>query len=69
MSFRRFLFASIFGTAAWTALLAAAGFKLGENYSQVDDFIGPISNAVIAVLVIGYIWRVWTHRKYRPPAE
>lgn len=69
MSFRRFLFASILGTAAWTALLAAAGFKLGENYSRVDDFIGPISNAVIAVLVIGYVWRVWTHRKYRPPAE
>ena len=69
MQFRRFLVASIIGTGAWTALLAAAGFKLGENYDRVDDFLGPASNAVIIVLVVGYVWRVWTHRNYQPPAE
>ena len=31
MSFRRFMLASTLGTAAWTALIAGAGFKLGEN--------------------------------------
>jgi len=69
MQFRRFLLASVIGTAGWTALLAAAGFKLGENYDRIDDFIGPASNAVIIVLLIGYVWRVWTHRNYQPPAE
>lgn len=69
MQFRRFLAASILGTAGWTALLAGAGFKLGEKYERIDDFIGPASNAILATLAIGYAWRVWTHRNYRPPAE
>jgi membrane protein DedA with SNARE-associated domain len=62
MSFRRFLIASTIGTAGWTALLAGAGYKLGENYGEIDKIVGPASNAIIAALVIGYIYRVWTHR-------
>jgi len=69
MQFRRFLLASIIGTAGWTALLTLAGFKLGENYARIDDFIGPASNAVLVTLLIGYVWRIWTHRNYQPPAE
>ncbi|MFL6748515.1 MAG: DedA family protein [Sphingomicrobium sp.] len=67
MSFRRFLLASTVGTAAWTALLAGAGFKLGENYRDIDKIIGPASNAILLILVAGYIYRVWTHRHM--PAE
>ena len=68
MQFRRFLAATLLGTACWTALLAYAGFKLGENVDRVEDFLGPASNAVLVTLAIGYLWRVWTHRNYRPPA-
>ena len=63
MRFRTFMIASTLGTAGWTALLAGAGFKLREHYSEVDQWVGTASNAVIAVLVIGYVWRLWTHRK------
>jgi len=69
MKFRRFLLASLIGTAGWTALLAAAGFKLGEKYDRIDDFLGPATNAVMITLAVGYVWRVWTHRNYRPPIE
>ena len=69
MQFRRFLAATILGTTIWTAVLAGAGFKLGENYNRVDDFLGPASNAILITLAIGYLWRVWTHRNYQPPAE
>ena len=69
MQFRRFLAASTLGTAAWTALLAGAGFKLGENYDQIDSLLGPASNAILVTLAAGYVWRVWTHRNYRPPAD
>lgn len=62
MSFRRFLLASTLGTAAWTALLAYAGFKLGENYADIEQILGPAANAILVVLVIGYVYRVWTHR-------
>jgi membrane protein DedA with SNARE-associated domain len=62
MSFRRFVLASTLGTAGWTALLAGAGFKLGENYGEIDKFLGPASNAILVILIAGYIYRVWTHR-------
>ena len=62
MSFKRFLLASTLGTAAWTAMLAGAGYKLGEKYTDIEKFLGPAANAILVVLVIGYIYRVWTHR-------
>jgi membrane protein DedA with SNARE-associated domain len=62
MSFRRFMLASTLGTLIWTAVLAGAGYKLGENYTDIDKVIGPAANAILLVLVAGYIYRVWTHR-------
>ena len=47
MSFRRFLLASTLGTGAWTALLAYAGFKLGENYTDIEEILGPAANAIL----------------------
>ena len=67
MSFRRFLLASTLGTAGWTAIIAYAGFKLGENFHDVEKIIGPAANAILVVLVAGYVYRVWTHRNM--PAE
>ena len=62
MRFRSFFIASTVGTAGWTALLAGAGYKLGENVSEVERCIGPASNAILIVLAVGYVWRLWTHR-------
>ncbi len=62
MRFKTFVIASTIGTAGWTALLALAGLKLGENYKDIDKVIGPASNAILALLAIAYLWRLWTHR-------
>ncbi len=62
MRFKNFLWASTLGTAGWTALLAAAGYKLGEEYADIDKLLGPASSAILGALVLGYIYRVWTHR-------
>ena len=62
MRFRDFLIASTLGTAGWTALLAGAGYKLGQNYGEIDKILGPASTAIMVVLAAGYIYRVWTHR-------
>lgn len=67
MRFRNFFLASVLGTAGWTAMLAGAGYKLGEQYAGINSVLGPASNAVLVVLAAGYIWRVWTHRNYQPP--
>ena len=62
MRFRTFVIASTLGTLGWTTLLAAAGFKLRENYGDIDQWVGSASNAVLIVLAAGYLWRLWTHR-------
>ncbi len=62
MRFRNFVIASTLGTALWTALLAGAGFKLQENFENVGEIIGPISNVVLATLALTYLWRLCTHK-------
>jgi len=62
MRFKSFFFASLLGTASWTAILAGAGYKLQNDVSEVERMVGPVSNAVLVVLAVGYLWRLWTHR-------
>jgi membrane protein DedA with SNARE-associated domain len=69
MRFRSFLIASTVGTAGWTALLAFAGFKLGERYTDINKLLGPASIAVLTVLGVTYVYRVWTHRELEPEPD
>ena len=62
MRFRTFVLASTLGTLGWTALLASAGYKLQENFHELDGWVGSASNAILIVLVAGYLRRLWTHR-------
>ena len=62
MRFKTFFIASTLGTLGWTALLAAAGFKMREHYGEMEHWVGSASNAVLVVLAAGYLWRLWTHR-------
>lgn len=63
MRFRTFFIASTIGTAMWTAILAGAGYQVHQNVAGIADSIGPISNAVMIVLVAGYVWRLLTHKQ------
>ena len=62
MRFRNFVIASTIGTALWTAILAGAGYKLQENFRDVGKIIGPVSNVVLAVLVLAYLSRLIRHK-------
>ena len=57
-----FLVWSTIGTAGWTALLASAGWLLGRNFRNIEDFVGPISLIVIGMIIVAYLWRVITWR-------
>ncbi|BDA85622.1 alkaline phosphatase [Aureimonas sp. SA4125] len=65
MPFWLFLAVSAVGTVVWTAGLALAGYYLGRNFSSIEGYIGPVSNAVIVLAVLIYLYRVITFR--RPP--
>jgi len=59
MSHRRFLVFSAIGTAGWSAALAGAGYALGSQFSEVEKILGPLSTAIIALIVVSYFWRLW----------
>jgi membrane protein DedA with SNARE-associated domain len=60
MSLRRFLVFSTIGTLGWSAALAGAGYFLGSQFQDVEQWLGPLSTGVIALIVLTYLWRVFT---------
>ena len=56
----RFLAYTFTGAAIWNTLLIGAGYYLGNNFSQLDAYTGPITIGTVAIIIIGYIWRVAT---------
>lgn len=60
MSFGRFLLYSALGTVLWTTLLAGAGYVLESQYRVVADWLDPVTNAILAIAILWYIYRVAT---------
>ena len=67
MALPRFLAYSAVGTALWTALLATAGYLLEGQYHKVSAYLDPVSNAILALLVLGYVYRVVAFRRRGAP--
>jgi membrane protein DedA with SNARE-associated domain len=66
MRLKSFLIWSTVGTAGWSSALAVAGYLLGQQFSNIEKVIGPLSMGVIAAIVIAYIWRQLTWRNRHP---
>jgi membrane protein DedA with SNARE-associated domain len=63
--FLRFVLLTTAGSAAWNTLLLGAGWYLGENWQQIEGFVGSLSNFVLVLvavaLVAAAIW--WWRRR------
>jgi membrane protein DedA with SNARE-associated domain len=57
-----FMIWSTLGTMVWTTGLAVAGYILGHQFDHIETVIGPLSTAVIAAIIIAYLWRLWRWR-------
>ena len=57
-----FLVVSAVGSFLWTALLTGAGYLLEANYEQVEQWMGPVSKAVLLLMVSFYLYRVVTFK-------
>jgi membrane protein DedA with SNARE-associated domain len=66
MRLKSFLIWSSIGTAGWSSALAIAGYLLGQQFQDIEKVMGPLSAAVIALIVIAYIYRQLTWRKRHP---
>jgi membrane protein DedA with SNARE-associated domain len=63
MSLPRFLLFTSLGTLLWTGLLAGAGFMLESQYARVAEYLNPVSNVVVGLIVATYLYRV---ARWRP---
>lgn len=62
MPLPKFMLATVCGSLIWTAALVAAGYALGERFEQVGDYVGPVSDLVLAGIAVVYAWRVIRHK-------
>ena len=69
MSHWRFLLFSTIGTAGWSAALAGVGYFLGTRFEDVERWLGPVSTAIIALILVAYLWRLWKWRPKEAEAE
>ncbi len=72
MPLPRFLLATAAGTLLWTGALVLLGRALGENFSDVGRYLGPITKGVLGVMLVVYVWRVIRfdpHRGATRPTE
>ncbi|HVI34334.1 DedA family protein [Phenylobacterium sp.] len=63
MAWWRFLGWTALGTAVWTLFLAGAGYLLAAEYHLVERWMDPVSEVVLAGVVVLYVWRVARRRK------
>lgn len=66
MGHMRFLAWTAAGSLIWNIVLAGAGYYLGQNFRRIDDYIGPVATATVALVAIFYVWRLIT---WRPSAK
>jgi membrane protein DedA with SNARE-associated domain len=58
MRMNRFLAWTTLGTALWTAFLTGMGYALKERYLAVAEWANPVSNVIVGVLIVVYLYRV-----------
>jgi membrane protein DedA with SNARE-associated domain len=58
MSPLTFLSLTTVGSAIWAVVLTALGLLLEDHYQRVSDYVQPVADAVVALIVITYIYRV-----------
>lgn len=69
MPFVLFMIVSATGTVIWTALLALAGFVLGQHFRDIETYVGPVSTAVVIAIVLLYLYRLATFKPSRRAPE
>jgi membrane protein DedA with SNARE-associated domain len=68
MPMAQFLIYSTIGTLGWVSLLTGIGYWLGiqkMDYHLVDQYLGPVSKIIAALLVVAFA--VWVVRHWRKP--
>jgi membrane protein DedA with SNARE-associated domain len=63
MPFWRFTIYTVLGCLPWTFALAWLGYLVGENWTEVEEFLQPFSWAILFLCIAAGIW--WVAHRYR----
>lgn len=63
MPLGKFLIYTSLGTATWSTLLATAGYLLGDNYEEVEHWVGPAGTVILVAVAVWLV--VWIVRRKR----
>lgn len=63
MPIAQFLIYSTLGTTAWVGFLTMAGYKLGEHYDLVDQYLAPVSKIVLGLVIVAFVIWIVRHRR------
>jgi membrane protein DedA with SNARE-associated domain len=55
MPLSRFVVLTTIGSGVWNAAFIALGWALGDNWDQVEQYLGPISYVVLGLLAVGLV--------------
>jgi membrane protein DedA with SNARE-associated domain len=69
MNFPKFIIYTFLGSFPWCLILAYAGYKLGENWTQVGGTLRKYEYVVIAVAVVLVALYVYRHIRRAQPAD
>ena len=63
MNLVQFTIYTFAGSVIWASLLAYAGYKLGENWEDLQAFFGPADIVIAALFLMGGLWYVFIQIK------
>lgn len=55
-----FLFYSALGTLVWTTALVSAGYLLESQYDRVANYLNPVTDLILVLIIGTYLYRVVT---------
>lgn len=60
MPLGKYILMTTIGSFLWTGGLAVLGYMLGKRWSEIGNFIGPVTYGVVGIIALVYIYRVLT---------
>lgn len=63
MNLLKFLLYTLIGKGIWTTVLAYLGKTLGENYGDIQRYMGPISIGVTVLIVVAVGVLLWRRKR------
>lgn len=58
MPLASFLAYTALGSAIWSSFLVFTGYLLEAQYALLEDYVNPVSNAVLVIIIAVYVYRL-----------